>query len=395
MKKALILATVGGFLFQFEQENVRILASLGYEVHYAANLEEEVYLFDASEKKELPVRLHHLPVCKSPYRIAKNRKALKELEALIQREHFDLIHCHTPVGGRLGRLAAKGNTAWDIKTAYTAHGFHFYKGAPVPGRWIFHTVERRLAHFTDALIVINREDYENALKFRLKPGGEVVRIPGVGLDTDRYAPYTEKQRREARGKLGIPEDALFLVCVGELNKNKNQRVILEALAKMKKSYPESGSVFCGICGDGPERENLAQRIRALKLEREVTLYGYCHPVAQYIGCADAMLFPSKREGLGMAALEALAMGVPVIAADNRGTREYMHHKENGWVCRPDDVSGYADGIRYIMNLDEGSREEMKRACRESVREFTKEKTAEVMRRVYERLDREICGTKGT
>ncbi len=388
MKKALILATVGGFLFQFEQENVRILQSLGYEVHYAANLEDETYLFTEEEKDALQVTLHHLPLCKSPYRVRKNRRALKELKELILRERFSLIHCHTPVGGLLGRRAAKQTDAWDIKVAYTAHGFHFYKGAPVPVRWISHTVERRLAHFTDALIVINREDYENARKFHLKPGGQVWRIPGAGLDTEVFSPYTQQQRGEAREQIGIPADAFFLVCVGELNRNKNQQVLLKALAKLESDRP----VLCGICGDGDRRERLQRQIRSLHLEQTVTLYGYCHPVAPFIGCADALLFPSRREGLGMAALEALSMGVPVIAADNRGTREYMRPGENGRVCKPNRASDYVDSIHFIMDLDDASREAMRAVCRESAEAFTKEKTAEVMRQIYERLDHAICET---
>ncbi|MCD7865910.1 MAG: glycosyltransferase family 4 protein [Clostridiales bacterium] len=389
MKKVLIIATVSGFLFQFEQENVRILQSLGYEVHYAANAETENYLFDSREIERLRIRMHPVPIPKSPMKLLAIRRALRMIISLIREEGISLIHCHTPVGGVLGRIAGRSCRDMNVRVIYTAHGFHFFEGAPVPGKWLYHMIEQKMAHDTDALVVINREDYQNALKFRLKKDGMVYRIPGVGLDTERFRPLTEEQCREARGKLNLSEEDFFLVFVGELNENKNPFVLLRALALLKNSDYAGRRIICGICGDGAAREKLTRQIAEMQLSDAVKMYGYCSPVAPVLGCADAMIFPSRREGLGMAALEALAMGIPVIAADNRGTREYMEHQKNGWVCEPDDVQGYADGIRFVEGLDTASREEMKRACRACVQRSSKDKTAEIMSRVYKVLDDKI------
>ncbi len=389
MKKVLIIATVSGFLFQFEQEDVRILQSLGYEVHYAANEQTENYLFDRSEIERLQIKMHPVPIPKSPYMILKNRRALRMIVSLIREEGISLIHCHTPVGGMLGRLAGRACRDLNVRVIYTAHGFRFFEGAPLPGKWLYLMAERRLAHDTDALVVINREDYRNALRFCLKKGGKVYQIPGVGLDMERFRPFTEAQRREARESLGLSEDDFFLVFVGELNENKNPAVILCVSDLLRQSGYAGRTVRCGICGDGVLRDKLKRQISEMHLSDVVTMYGYCSPVTSVLGCADAMIFPSRREGLGMAALEALAMGIPVIAADNRGTREYMEHKKNGWVCDPDDVQGYADGIRFLEGLDIASREEMKRNCRSCVRRFSSERTTEIMRRVYSLADDKV------
>ncbi len=395
MKKALIITTVSGFLLQFERENVRILQDLGYEVHYATNMSNPKYFFTDEEQAGLNVIWHDIPICQSPFHIFKNFRAFRMVQALIKKEHISLIHCNNPVGGVIGRLAARKDYGWVIKVIYTAHGFHFYKGAPLPAGWIYEAVERSLAHLTDALVVINREDYQNARKFTLKKNGILRRIPGVGLDMEVFTPYTDQHRLKNRQKLGIPEDAFFLVCVGELNKNKNQQIIVKVLEKMRESGTESRPVFCAICGEGRERKNLEKSISKAGLEDQIVLYGYCHPIAPVMGCADAMIFPSHREGMGMAALEALAMGVPVIAADNRGTREYMLHKENGWLCAPDDTDEYVRGIMYLMDLGPDEMREMRKTCRESVKEFSKERTDNIMQSLYEKLDHEICETMET
>ncbi len=395
MKKALIVTTVSGFLLQFERENVRILQDLGYEVHYATNMHNPKYIFTEEEQDRLNVIWHDIPICQSPFRIVENFRAKKMVESLIRKEHISLIHCNNPMGGVVGRLAARKDYGWDVKVVYTAHGFHFYKGAPLPASRIYEAVERSLAHSTDALVVINREDYQNARKFTLREGGMLRRIPGVGLDMEEFAPYTDEQRLENRQKLGIQDGAFFLVCVGELNKNKNQQVIIKALDRIRNSDAESRPIFCAICGEGSERKNLEKNIQKAHLEDQIVLYGYCHPVTPIIGCADAMIFPSHREGMGMAALEALAMGIPVIAADNRGTREYMLHRENGWLCGPDDVDEYVRGIKYLMELSPGEMQEMRKTCRESVKDFSKEKTNGVMQALYERLDHEICAAMKT
>lgn len=385
MKKILILATVGGFLPQFELDNVRILQELGYEVHYAANLEHPNYSLAKDCLEGMGIRLHQISIVKSPFRIIRNGKAFMEVVGLIRREKIAAVHCHTPTGGLIGRLSGLC-CGMAVKVAYTAHGFHFYQGAPQPGAFIYYIAERILARFTDILIVINEEDRQNAEKFHLRKNGQVFQIPGAGLDTGRFVPFTEGERSARRKKLGLEEEDFFLLSIGELNENKNQHSVLLALERMCREGKDISHIRYGICGDGVNRRKLEEEIKELGLSDNVKMYGYQDPVRPFLGCADAFIFPSRREGLGMAALEALSMGIPVIAADNRGTQEYMDPGKNGFVCAWNDIGGYIRGIEAVQSMGKEQRKEMEYYCRESVKGFEKEDAGRAMHEVYCRMD---------
>lgn len=389
MKNILILTTVSGFLNKFEKENVKILLNLGYTVHYASNRNEQIYLYDESELESMGVHLHHVDIAKSPYMFRDNYRAYKQLIELVSKYEIQVIHCHTPVGGVLGRLVGRHFRKQKLKVIYTAHGFHFYKGAPLINNTVYYLMEKMMAPYTDIMILINKEDYDNACKFHIKKGGHVYRVPGVGLDLDKFSPLSDVQYYEQRKKLGLDQDDFFIVSVGELNKNKNQEAVLRALAKMRDMGKDISHIKYGLCGDGFYHEKIEKWIHELKLENTVTMYGYCREVKWILGCAQASVFPSIREGLGMAALESLAMGVPVIAADNRGTREYMKSGKNGYVCGAKDISGYIRGIEKIRSLSAEQNKKVKSYCRKSVKDFDKARTNEIMRSIYEKLDEEI------
>lgn len=386
MKNILILTTVSGFLNKFERDNVRILQDMGYTVHYAANKNEQIYAFDEQELEQAGVQLHHIDIAKSPYLFKVNYKAYKQLIHIIETYDISVIHCHTPVGGLLGRLAGRHFRGRGLKVIYTAHGFHFYKGAPLLNNTIFYMMERMMAPYTDIMVLINEEDYKNACRFPLKKGGQVYKIPGVGLDLEKFSPLSCTRKSEARKKLGLKEDDFFIVSVGELNENKNHEAVIKALARMRDSGKDISDIRYGICGDGFFHERLLSQIKALGLEDNVTLYGYCRDVRGILGCAQASVFPSIREGLGMAALESLAMGVPVIAADNRGTREYMHSGKNGYVCGARNVDGYIRGIEKIRGFNEAQMNKVSTYCRKSVQPFAKAYTNEIMKNVYRTLE---------
>ncbi len=388
MKKILIITTVSGFLYKFEMDNVRILRELGYEVHYAANEYVPNYIYDKEELTRNGVIFHHIDIYQSPYERKQNRIALKQLKAIVRDEGIGYIHCHTPVGGMLGRMLGKDYKSTGIKVIYTTHGFHFYAGAPLKNRLIFYNAERMFAKYTDILITINSEDYVNARKFRLKPGGQVFKIPGVGLDLKKFFPISEEKRKEFRNNLGISDDTFFLLSVGEFSRNKNHISVIRMLSEMKRDGEDLSRIRYGICGEGYYRADLENKVKEAGLEDVITFYGYRTPVQPFIGAADALIFPSRREGLGMAALEALAMGVPVIAADNRGTREYMIHGENGYICPWNDITGYRENLKKLMSLTAEELKRMKDFCVRSTEPFDRKYVSLIMRGIYERLDQD-------
>lgn len=378
----MILTTSRDFLGKFETGDIKILKEMGCSVHYAANMTDQSDLYDEEEIRNLGICLHHIDIERSPYMLRRNRRAFLQLVHIVRKYKISVIHCHTPVGGVLGRLLGRYFKKDGIKIIYTAHGFHFYKGAPLINNSVYYCVEKLLAHYTDILVVINREDYASAAKFRLRKGGKIYKIPGVGLDMDRYRFFTEAERQRTREKLGIRPDQFFIISLGEINENKNQIVVLRALAGMRDRGEDISKMLYGICGDGFFREYMERQIVEMGLQDHVKILGYRRDVPRLLGCADVSVFPSKREGLGMAALESLAMGIPVIASDNRGTREYMTDGVNGYVCSADAAEEFADNIKKIRNMDREERQKMKIRCRDTVERFEKHYTDKIMREVY-------------
>ena len=258
MNKALIITTTSGFLSQFELNNVRLLQKKGYQVHYATNFGVPIYEVKDETLRNMGVVLHHISIEKNPFKIKKNIWALRELIRIIDREAISVVHCHNPNGGVLGRLAAVLSKRKPF-VVYTAHGFHFFQGAPVKNWLFYYPAEKVLAKFSDIIITINHEDYTRADKFHYKKDGGAALIPGVGVDLEKFYPLKEDEVHERdtlRKNLGIPEHAFHIVSAGEINKNKNHRVVIEAIAKLARS-----DIYYSICGEGPNRKNLETEIK--------------------------------------------------------------------------------------------------------------------------------------
>lgn len=374
MKKALIITTISGFLAQFELNDVSLLQELGYEVHYASNFRNPVYEFDEEKLKEKGIRLHHIDIQKSPKQIRANSKAYRQLRKIIDGEKIDLIHCHNPIGAVVARCAAFKSKG-DPFVIYTAHGFHFFKGAPWLNWILFYPVEHFLARFTNVIVTINQEDYQRARNFYLKMPGFVEQIPGVGVDLKRFS-----KKEEASSRKGIPEGAFHIVTAAELNENKNQRVIIEAIHKLPYS-----DIYYSICGKGLQEEALQDLIHRYRLQDRVKLLGYCNDMDEILQTADCFAFPSYREGLGIAAIEALACEVPLIAAKNRGTKEYVKENVNGIFCEADDAKSFAKAIERLYT-DPVYRKQLADGCRQSALAFGSDETITKMKQVYKKAD---------
>ncbi len=380
-KKILIVASVWGFVAKFASEDLRILKELGYEVHFASNKSNPIFQFPENIYEDMQVIYHDIDIWQSPFGISHNVRAIGQIRNIIREEQIDVVHCHTPSGGLVARLAAWGTSAYVI---YTAHGFHFYKGACQIHNFIYYTIEKFLSHITDFIVTINQEDYEAAEKMHEREGA--CRIPGMGLDRTYFHATTAKQREEARKELYV-EDKFMLLGVGELRENKNPAIIIKALAYLKDEGKDIGSICYGLLGAGKQREELQNLAEQLGVTEQVIFYGYQMDVRPYLMAADVMVFPTIREGLGMAALEALAMGVPVLAADNRGTREYMQDMVNGYVCKENTPEAYASYISRMYEEKERWGESMERRAviRRSTEQFDRKETAIIMKKVYERV----------
>lgn len=275
-----------------------------------------------------------------------NIRAYKQLKNFISENHYDIVHCHTPVAGAITRLACRKLGKEGLRIIYTAHGFHFYKGAPLKNWLIYYPIEKICSNWTDVLITINKEDCELAKK-KMK-AKRIEYVPGVGIDVDKFA-NTVVNRAEKRKELGIPEDAFLLLSVGELNKNKNHQIVIRALAELNNQ-----NIHYMIAGQGSLHDYLFGLAQKLNVEDQVHLLGYRTDVAELYKTADVNVFPTIREGLGLGALEGMASGLPLICSDNRGTREYAVHNMNAIVCQFDSVKDFYDAISELFD----SREEV-------------------------------------
>ena len=377
MNKVLILTTIGGFLPQFEMNDVAVLQKLGYEVHYASNFNNPVYDVDRAKLLAMGIKLHQIEIQKSPLHIFRNIKALRQIIGIMSAEQIGIYHFHNPMGGVLGRVAALfyGKPGYII---YTAHGFHFFQGAAWMNWILFYPVERLLARNTNCLITINKEDYNRAGRFRLRYPQRVVRIPGVGIDLGRFR-QTEGMREQIRRELGIEDGTFYILSVGEVNANKNHEVILRAMAGLKDTR-----IHYGICGIGNRESFLGKLAAELGVDNQFTLFGYKNDIPRMLHCADCFAFPSKREGLGMAAIEAMAVGIPLITSDCRGTREYMKDGITGYVCYAGDEQEYGEAIRKMMDSPE-KRVEMSAACRKRAKKFNIKRTNAIMTEIYREM----------
>lgn len=380
MKKALIVTTVSGFLPQFVMNDVTILQEYGYEVHYASNFNNPIYSFEVSSLEAKGIVIHHIEIEKNPLKLISHIKAKNKLTEVINKAQIDLVHCHTPVGGVLARLAAAKSNR-NPYVIYTAHGFHFYKHAPLKNWLLYYPVERYFAHYTDMIVTINKEDYDMAKTFRMKGANTVYQIPGVGVDMNRFnIEARDSVNKEVRAELGIPDEAFHIVTAAELNNNKDQKTVIEALSLILDD-----DIYYSICGKGPNKEKLQELINKHGLHERVKLLGYRTDMERVLKSADCFAFSSKREGLGVAAIEALASGVPLIVSDNRGTREYAQNDINGLVCRVGSPTDFRDAI-FKLFVSQEYRQKLEKNSRESALHFSKESNNLVMREVYTQAD---------
>ena len=314
MKKILFVTHNGRFLVQFELNDIRILQEMGYEVHCATNFKGEFMRADAETTlKEHGVICHQVDIERSPAKLKSNYRAYKQIKTLMKKECFEALHCHTPMGGVVGRLAA--NATGTKPVLYTAHGFHFYKGCPLKNKLIYQTAETFLARYTDAQITINQEDYAAAQKFPLR--GKAYYVPGIGVDVKKIS-SVQVDRATKRAELGIPEDAFAFLTVGELIPRKGHELLIRAFAKSNIS----GAQLL-ICGSGREKEHLTALIKELGISDRAHLLGFRNDIYELLKCADTFVFPSKQEGLPVALMEAMAAGLPCIASRIRGNVDLL------------------------------------------------------------------------
>lgn len=346
MKKALVLASVASMIEQFNMQNIKLLLDAGYQVDVIANFEHGNTITDecVAELKQvlinLNVKVYHVPIPRSVFDIKSILYSFMIVRKKCNENKYNLVHCHSPIGSVIARLGARKIRKIGCRVIYTAHGFHFFKGAPIKNWVIFYTIEKICSKWTDTLITINKEDFAFAKKRMHVDNIEYV--PGIGVDTSKF--YLDGFDKESKKEsLGFCENAKILFSVGELNQNKNHEVIIKALSKIK-----SNNIYYLIAGRGEKLDYLKEL--ASKYGVELHLLGYRTDIVELLNMSDIFLFPSFREGLSVSLMEAMASGLPCVVSKIRGNVDLINEK-GGYLCDPTNAEEFAIAINELLKND--------------------------------------------
>ena len=374
-KRALLIANTGWFLAAFETGNIRILLDLGYEVHCASDFSPNI---DNERKKltDLGAIVHQIDITRKPLSIG-NIRAYKAIKQLLNRDHYDILHCHTPVGGVLTRLAVGKRDSRRCRVIYTAHGFHFYKGAPLKNWLLFFPIEWVLSWWTDTLVTINKEDYLRAR--RCLHARQIRYIPGIGIDIEDYA-SKECDVKEKRRELGVGDEELMLLSVGSLIDRKNHIQVIRAMSKIKNDRMK---YF--IAGTGELEDVLLKEAVECKIKDRVVCLGYRTDIPELCQAADVFLMPSMQEGLSVALMEAVACRVPVIASRIRGNVELVKNRDS--LFDPHNTEELAEKLSSLSHCN-NTREHFAKQIQQSyslLKKCDRNNVMRIMKRIY--LDR--------
>lgn len=342
--KILYVTALNETINAFLVPHINKLVEEGHKVHCACNINREIN----SELKRNNVIYHNVMFGRNPLKI-NYINVIKRIKEIYKQNKYDIVHVHTPIAAFLTRLALKD---YKIKIIYTAHGFHFYKGAPILNWLVYYPLERLAARWTDRLVTINSEDYEIARKFNLRRNGKVKLMHGVGINPGEYR-IENFNRDEYRRNLGISEDDFLMLILADINKNKNHLNVIKAINEVQKKYPNI-KVLCA--GEGPLRKKLTNEITIRGLEKHIKFLGFRKDVRELLYSCDCVGLFSMREGLPKSLMEAICAGKPIITSNIRGCRDFGSKDSIGTLVNPKDFKSIANKLEYLINKKYDSKE---------------------------------------
>lgn len=371
-KCVLIVSNSAGLITDFLDNDCTIYRDKGYHIDCACNMKylgrDSQSFFDKYNIKpydiNFPIRsLSLIDIIKS----------YNQLKRIIKGKKYDVIHCHSTIAAAICRECTKRK---NIKVIYTSHGLPFYEGCQDKKSIMYKAVENYFSYYTDAIITICNEDYNNARNMHCK---KVYKVNGVGVDFRKFN-IPNFDRTEYRKRLGLREDRKYILSVGELNTNKNHKVVIEALSKIdnkKITYLICGRELTEI-GKRKELEQLAK-----SYEVEVTFLGYRTDVPEICMCTDIGAFPSYKEGLGLSGIEMLRAGIPIVASNRQGIKDYVKEDVTGYLCDPNDPESFAEGIKKTFILKNAS--ETKNNCVEMAESYSKDAVFKRMKEIMQEI----------
>lgn len=370
-RKVLFISSVYTHLAAFHIPFMKLLQTKGYDVHAAASPESG----RKDDVEAAGVTCWDVPFARSPYK-PRNLLAYARLRDLLRRQQYDLIHVHTPVAAFLGRYLGKVTHQGPI--LYTAHGFHFYHGAPRRNWLVYYTAERLAARWTDGLIVMNYEDYESAQRLGFRPHENLFYVHGVGVDLEEFSALTTAEM-SVRAELGIDPSAVVIACVAEMIPRKNHIFLLDAWSILTQRCDQG---YLLLVGSGEQTKSLEQRVKQQRLPR-VRFLGYRKDVPRILRETDVVALVSKHEGLPRCVMEAMAAGKPVVASNVRGNRDLVEDGRTGLLVELGDVAGLATALHKLIS-DPDMRKRMGAAGRRRIEDYSLQRVLVEMSDIYAR-----------
>ncbi|WP_449536934.1 glycosyltransferase family 4 protein [Ferdinandcohnia sp. Marseille-Q9671] len=340
--KILYVATIASTINDFFIPHIKFLLDKGNVVGIACNKVHDI----SPKLLELGCEIHPITFQRNPLDL-ENVSAYKQIHRVVAEEGYELLHVHTPVASFITRMACRN--IQNVKILYTAHGFHFFKGAPMKNWALYYTLEKMAARWTDGLITMNDEDYLSAKKLKLRKEHSIFKVNGIGLDLQKFVPQTFEKKNKLRYQYGFSDEDFILIYVGELSYRKHQDLIIKAVGRLKGSIPNLKLL---VVGSGSKSIEYKELTKSLDIERNVAFLGYREDIPQLMALSDIAVSTSRQEGLPVNVMEAMATGLPLVVTNCRGNRDLVIHDLNGYVVDTDDVHGCASSIERLYKSAE-------------------------------------------
>lgn len=377
LKRVLYVTTVSRTINAFLIPHIEMLLENGYEVHCACSIDKPI----DEELLNKGVKVFEVPFSRNPLGIG-NIKAFEKLSELQRLYSYDIVHVHTPIASIYGRLL-KVNYH-NIKTIYTAHGYHFLKGGSKLGWLLYYPIEKAMAKLSDAVININSEDYE-ITKNKLKPK-KCYFINGVGIDLKKYKKLSEDKISTIKESLGLKANDFVVLMIAELNKNKNHMQVINAMEYLKDKYPNI-KLLCA--GDGNYITYLSEQIISKDLQNNIFMLGCRRDVNNLINISDIGILVSYREGLPINLVKFMVYGRKIIATNIRGCRDIVCNESVGTLVEVGNANATADAIEnYYLASDR------RFIVSDEINKYDIRNVNNELLKVYDDIELEINGEKG-
>ena len=370
MKKVLFSATVDSHILQFHLPFLKMFKENGYEVHVATNGNEEIPYCDVK---------HVVSFERNPFKI-NNLKAIFQLKKICNEEMFDIIHTHTPMGSVVTRLAARNSRKkYGTRVIYTAHGFHFFKGAPKKNWLLFYPVEKHLSRYTDTLILINQEDYDLA-KSKFKRCRDIQYVPGVGIDENKFNfEMSDIEKKKFRDSLGLKKDDFVMLYPAEISKRKRQEWLIEAISSLLKKHE---NMHLLLPGKDSLKGKCQELTKKLNLESQIHFLGYRKDIPELLKISNISLSTANQEGLPVNIMEAMYVGLPIVASNCRGNRDLVKNEVNGYLIDLNDNEKFSASIEKIYYMNTAQSKEFCQKSKEIISDYLLDKIINKMNKIY-------------